>query len=811
MFKNYIQIAFRSFQRDKVFSFINIIGLTVALTTCLFLLTIVLNDLSFDRSWKKSDNIYRVNTINKMGEGMYNKMDVSFVGLENEFQKYPEVSSVSRIITSKRQLKLSENTSDAINVNVLDADTTMWHLLNFQVLEGNPKKFLIDDNMPNVIISKKFKDTYFPNQNVIGKIIYGVDAYEDKDHPRIITGVVDNSPQNSIFHADIIQINLPYNGVLQNNQSGTFVQHFVLLHAGSNPLTFTNKFNLWYRNFVKVKNPYQIELQPLKDIYLHSEFSNSNTPKGSYQSIVIFSLIAGLILVIAAVNYINLGMAKATKRLKEMGVRRILGAQKRQIAYVFITESLLYFSVSLLLAFIIYVMSLPYLGNLMGRSMQITFFSQWYLFASAIFIIFIISILIGAYPAWALSKINYSIIKNDRVISGKFSLQTFVSKSLVIVQFSLSILVLISLIVIWKQSSFLKNKSLGFDKNNLLAIDFTSFGNHADALKNQLLQNPNVESVALTSWLPSYGAGFMSNEVADPNNPQNNITINYIKGDIDLAKTLGLKLQKGRLLSRDYSMDIVAYDSLMGMDSAGYMQKSRQQSSLITGYTANKLDITQLGKSLTKLGTTPVGIVGDINNESLKKTMQPLFIIADRDIKVGGLLIRVKPGHQRNAEKYIHSVWLHFFPNKPIEIREVSNLLDAQYKVESTLQKVFIYFSILSIVLATMGVFGLVVQSLVQRTKEIGIRKVLGGSNLSIVKLFSFEYLKLLIIAIMLASPIGYVLLKNWLNNYAYRIHLEWWIFASAGLLIILVAVSTVAVQTWKSAITNPVNSLRSE
>jgi putative ABC transport system permease protein len=366
--------------------------------------------------------------------------------------------------------------------------------------------------------------------------------------------------------------------------------------------------------------------------------------------------------------------------------------------------------------------------------------------------------------------------------------------------------------VVQQQVSFLKHRDVGYTVNNLLSINQVSWDGKGESFKNELLQQPGVQSASITSWLPTLGGGFMSKEVDDPNHPGNKLTVWFINGDIDLDKVMGLHLTRGRLLDKSYGADVMDPDSLMRIDdSAAYANVASRQSSVVTAYAAKMLQVKNLGVPIKGALTTPVGIVKDFNNESLKNPMNPTIIVAGPSPEYGGMLIKVKPGLEKQVTASVNKLWRQFYPNKFLELKWVDDMLAAQYKTESKLQQVFTFFSGLSMFLAALGVLGLIIQSTAQRKKEIEIRKVLGASVTSIVSLFSIDFVKLIIIAVFIASPVAWWLMTKWLQGFAYRMQISGWIFIAAGSGALFIALITVSFQSIKAANANPVKSLRTE
>ena len=810
MFKNYFKSAFRTITKSRVYSLINILGLTIGLGACMIVATVVIDDLSYDTQWSKGKDLYRIIAINKMGDGLYDRSSYSFAGLGPKLKnEFPEVKVVAGISHYKLRLKLNENDPYGVDVSALRADTAVWKMLDFKVLNGNPRKYV--EGTLNIVISESFRKKFFSKENPVGKIIYDVPSYTEKATPFLITGVIKDIPSNTVFRSDIILLQKPRIEDLKTQEYGSFSENYILLKSGTNIAQFTQKINKWYAGYVESKNPYQFKFQPVKDIYLHSDFAQSQEVKDSSQNIYILSGVALLLLIIACVNFVNLSTARAVQRLKETGVRKILGANRKQLIIQFLTESVLFFFISAFFATLLYQLSLHSVEKFLGHNLAQTFVSKYYLLICSYGIILLISLLAGIYPAWILSGFKPAATLKGKLFSRNATGQNFIRKSLVVVQFSISIIVLVALIIVQQQVHFMKNKDIGFNKNNLLSIGFVSWDGKGQSFKNELLNQQGVVNASITSWLPTQGAGYMSKEINDPGHPGNKINVWYINGDLDLAKTLGLHLKSGRLFENTFSADAMSQDSMMRMDSTKYVAAAKLQSSIITSYTAKALHVNTLNETIKNAQTTPVGIVDDYNNESLKDPMEPAIIIAEKAPNYGGMLVRIKPGSGKQVTATINKLWRQFYPNKLLDIKYVDDMLAEQYKSESKLQQLFAFFSGLSMFLAALGIFGLIVQATEQRVKEIGIRKVLGASIKSIVSLFSIDFLKLIILAIVIASPVAWWLMNKWLMDFAYRIHIDWWVFAMAGIIAIGIALLTISFQAIKAAMANPVKSLRSE
>ena len=804
-----LKTALRGITRNKVYSSINLLGLTIGLAAGMIVATVVIDDLSYDRQWKNGPQLYRILTVNKMGDGLYDRFSAALTGVTTQLRSdYPEVKTAGSIYNRPDRFRLTDADPNGIEVSVLSADTAVWQMLDLDLIAGNGRNFV--SGVGNIVLTESFSHQYFPGQNPVGKTIYSVPTYGDKPQPFLITGIIRDLPSNSVFRAQVISIKKPRNENLLKEQYGTFaMDNYVLVRPGTDIKKLESKFNKWYTAFATVKNPFMYEFQPLKDVYLHSEFAGTQTVRADIKTIYIFSGIALLVLLIACVNYVNLTTARAVQRLPETGVRKVLGAGRSQLIRQFLTESGVYFLISALLATLLYAVFLPLIQRYIGHPLAQTFISRYTLFAFAWLTIFVISLLAGFYPAWILSGFKPAATLKGKLSFNRFGSQQLVRKGLVILQFTISIVVLIALLVVRQQVSYMKGKDLGFNKNNLLCIGAISWNGKGEAFKNELLRRPGIVSASITPWSPSNGA-FMTKQIDDPGHAGNKLEVWYLAGDVDLAKTLQLGLINGRYLDRSYGADAVNMDTMMRMDAKTYNEAASRESSLITAYTAKVLGAS-LNTTMKGALTNPVGIVKDFNNESLKKPLNPTVIIAQKEPEYGGMLIRVAPGYEKQATAFVTRKWREFFPDKLLEINRVTDMLNDQYKTESTLQQLFTFFSSLSMFLAALGILGLIIHATEQRRKEIGVRKVLGASVTSIVRLFSFDFLKLIGFALVVATPVAWWLMSRWLTDFAYRIRISPWIFAAAGLTTITIALVTITLQAVKAALDNPVRSLRTE
>jgi putative ABC transport system permease protein len=808
MIKNYIKTAWRNLTRNKVYSFINITGLTMGLTACLIVATVVLNDLSYDRQWSKSKQVFRTVSITNNNLDKGERFARAFSGLGPALKKdFPEVQDYCRMDINDLMIRF-DSSSSGIKLNLLASEPSVWNFLDFKILEGNPKQLI--KGYPNLVISEKTRDTYYKGVNPIGKVVTRISSSsEAKEY--VISGVIKEIPSNTHLSADglLVRELRPMDDELFKEEYGSFMSTYLLLQPGINIGSFTDKINSWYKNYVTSKKPqYSFRFQNIEDVHLYSDFSKSEG-SGSIQTVYIFSGVAILLLFIACINFINLTTARVLKRVKETGIRKVLGAEKKQLIGQFMFESLLFFLISFVFSVILYNLFISSTETFIGHPLALNFTGNLGLFAAASSIILLVSLFTGFYPAWILSQ-----PKPVNILSGKlgnYMAAAFLRKGLVTVQFIFSIAIIIAAIVVQTQVNYIDKKDLGFEKDNLFKTDFSYWDKKGDFFKQQVSKIPGVESVSFTGWAPSLGGGSMSTQVSDPTDEKNKITAWYIQGDINLASTLKLELLKGRWLNPALSTDALNADSLMEKDFVAFEQLQKTQPVLISAYTARLLNIKELNQPHKSIIGIPVGIVKDFNNESLHNTLKPCAIRANSGNEYGYMLVKVKPGTGQHFTKQFEKIWNEIYPQKALSYNWISDAIDAQYREEKTLQQLFLFFGGLTVFLACLGLFGLATFTAEQRIKEIGIRKVIGASVAGITFMLSKDFIRLILLAIVIAAPVTIWLMNKWLQDYAYRITITWWMIAFAGLFAITIAVITVGYKSIKAAMANPVKSLRTE
>jgi putative ABC transport system permease protein len=708
-------------------------------------------------------------------------------------KNFPEVEEYAFITPAELRFQVGDEKNEGVLTNVLLADTAVFHLLDFNVIQGNPAAY--KEGYTNLILTRSFTRKYFRSQNVVGNTVYDKAVYGEKPTQYLITGIIDDLPVNSHLRAEVLIVGPREKEELNPKQGGTLSDHYLLVRPGTDMREFTKKVNRWYKSFVTIPNPFDHAFQSISNIYLDSPFAANQKVRGDRQRIVIFSAVAALLLIIACINFINLSTAKAASRMGDISIRKLLGAERKHIIKRVLIETLLFFGSSTALALFLYSISLSPVETFLGHSLGKTVFSDPILSASMLGGLVVAALISGTYPALLISGFRPAGVLKGSLMSNRNMGRSFMRQALVIVQFSLCIGVLIAMIVVHQQLRYMDKADIGFNKHNLINIGFISWDGKGEVFKNELNHIPGVMISSRCMWTPSKGPGSMLSDIKDPNHPGNIITLRHLVGDLDFAQTLGLRLREGRYLSNNFAADVAAENN----------------SCLITATTTRILGMQKLNEPMKMIRITPVGILDDFHNESFREALGPTVVSADTNSAYGGMLVRVKDGTVSQVQSGIRQLWARLFPEKVLELNLVSDMLDHQYEQEQKLRQLFSFFGVLTMLLASLGIFGLILHSIQERMKEIAIRKVLGGSAVSIAWLLSSSFSKLVVVAILIASPFAMWCMTQWLQSFAFRVALDWTVPLIAGTAALSIALLTVSWQAIKAALINPVQLLRNE
>ncbi len=799
---NKLRYLIRNLWKGGIYSFINLFGLTLGISACLLISTVVFDSLSYDTHWSRADELFRLISVDKGEGGLDSRNGAAYGGLAPALKtNFDEVEEYGELYVSPTNFRPDPASQESFEIDVLYADSAVTGLLDIHFIEH--ENLLPEKGIKKIIISERIRDKYFAGQSVLGKRISDVPQYEASADNFVIAGVMKNLPSNTHLRAEAILLKKRTEMALEKDGWGIYVRHYLLLKPGTDAKQFQTKINNWYRQYVGKEKTTQFELQSIKDAYLKTDFGAYQVNRGNPQHLYIFSGVAALLLLIACINFINLSTARANSRLKETGVRKVLGASRKRLILDLLSESALVFVSATAISVLLYDLWRPAVEKFIEQPVQVRLTTDWRYTAALLTALSSTCLLSGLYPAWLISGFKASEGLMGLLRSGG-SKRDWLRKTLVTVQFSISVIILIALIVVKQQVHFLKSKDLGFDTTGLISIENTSF-EQVEAFRTELRKNPQIQSVSLSSWSPGYGsAGYMSRLVDDPNDPSKKRSLWYIAGETNLAQTLGLRLQSGRLLNPDLSSDAV--EATAEQDASDIPKPA-----LISRSTARFFGIDTLNKPIQQAKITPVGIIEDFNSESLREEHSNMIITAYHDPRYGSILIRVIPGTEVKAIQYITQLWKKIYPDKLLNVQPVQEIIEAQYQAEMKLERLFGLFSVLTILLASLGIFGIVIHAARLRTKEIGIRKVLGATVPNIVAMLSKDTVKLVFVAILLASPIAWWAMTRWLEDFAFHTEIRWWVFLISGALAVSVALLTVCSHALKAARANPVDSLRDE
>ena len=810
MFRNFLKIAWRNLIKNKVFSFINIAGLAIGLSCFLLIALYVMDELNYDRYNINADRIYRINSDIRFG-GADLHMPVTSDMMGQLLKKdYPQVDQYTRIYTFNGDKLVKKGNEYIDEEKVAHIDSTFFDVFTLPAIEGNTKTAL---NEPNtVVVTASAAKKYFGTTHAVGKMLETKDGSNTVLYK--ITAVIKDIPENSHFHFDFLfsMKNVDYRwGQITSHNFFTYV----LFRKGTDPKAFEKNFKTYIDKYVlpdarqfmninsmdefeKAGNKLVYSLMPVTQIHLYSDRSFELSPSGNIQYVYIFSAVALFILIIACINFMNLTTARSANRAREVGIRKVLGTEKKELISQFLFESTLMVVLSLMIAIAVVWLVLPLFNDVANKQMSLQSLFTPYILPLLTALPFVVGLLAGSYPAFFLSA-----FRPVEVLKGKLKLG---SKSgglrsvLVVFQFATSIILIIGTIVVYRQLNYIQTKNLGFNKDQVLIINgVSSLGNNVNAFKNDVLQMPGVSEGTLSSYLP------VSNSSRSDNTYSREAVMDSKNGfdmqnwwiDYDYIKTMGMQIIKGRNFSKEYGSDSTA--------------------AIINETTAKILGYADpIGKKIYRstdpgkvMAYTIIGVVKNFNFETLHHDVGPLAFLLGTEGYLASF--KVATGNIRSLIAQIENKWKAMAPGMPFSYRFLDESFNEMYNAEQRVGKIALIFSVLAIFIACLGLFGLATFIAEQRTKEIGIRKVLGASVNGIVQMLSKDFMKLVAIAFIIAAPVAWYFMYKWLQDFAYRIEITWWIFAIAGFAALFIALITVSFQAIRAALMNPVKSLRTE
>ena len=798
MFKNHITVAIRTLLRHKVYSFVNISGLAVGIACCMLIMLFVQDELSYDRFHKNADQIYRVLWDARYGDNEWTTPYVSVPISETLKERYPEVTYSTRLRRESQTIHRESNY--VIEKNFYYAESSFFDVFTVPFIVGDPATAL---NAPNaVILTEQSAQRYFPNRDPMGQTLELNDGTSLQ-----VTGVVKEFPPQSHFHFDFLAPlkTLPIIERRKSDWGSATVYTYLLLKDGASASELQTKLTAYVREHILSKMPpmpgYHTNylIQPLTDIHLHSNLRYEITANSNIMYIYIFSLIAFFVLILACINFVNLSTARSSTRAREVGVRKVLGAHRAQLIRQFFSESTICVAFSSILAIGLCELGLPLLNSLANKHLTMGSLIAPQVLIGLFSLIIVVGLSAGMYPALYLSSFWPGTALKGYISSSK----AYLRNGLVIAQFCISISLLVGTLVVRDQIHFAQNKHLGFDKEHVLILQ--GIPRTQQTTPKRVFQNlitfrdqfetlPQVATASLNTGVP--GRTFDSTRFK-PEQPANyeETSLTYTMADEKYVQALNIEIVEGRNFSpTEHATDVTAFLVNQSAVKALGWQNA-------------------LGKKLKRgsgIEGTIIGVVSDFHIGSLKQEIEPL-VLPYLHRSPMYLAIRLHPGNVAKAISAVEETWKKLAPNQPFSYTFLDQDYARLYNREQQMSHVFQIFSGLAILIACLGLFGLAAFTTQQRTKEIGIRKILGASVSGIVCLLSKDFLKLVLIANLIAWPIAYYAMNQWLQSFAYRINLSIGTFILSGLIALFIALLTVSYQAIKAARANPVEALRYE
>ena len=804
MLQNYFKIAFRNLWRNKGFSAINIFGLALGLAVCLLITLFVIDELSYDKFNLKADRIYRVNSDFKVNGSIFNDRESPALMASTLLKEYPQIENAARIKDNGKVL-VKKGNETLTEPNAFYADDALFDVFTLPIIAGDPKTALSQPH--SLVVSESIARKYFNTTDVIGKTLHLDNTTDYK-----ITGVIKDTPEQSHLHFSLIK---SIEEVDDRNNTEWTSENFITYLLAKPGVTQQDLDNILKKATKKYAEPnlqqflhisladldqkgnhFRFVTIPLTKIHLYSTLTNEQEPSGNIQYIYIFVVIAVFILLIACINFMNLSTARSAGRSKEVGVRKVLGSGRGTLIYQFLTESTLTSFIALCIALTVTYILLPYFNQLSGKQITLSLFSSIWLFPCLLAITLVIGLLAGLYPAFFLSAFQPIQVLKGKLASGFKG--SILRNSLVVFQFATVIVLIVGTLVIYSQLSYIRNRKLGYNREQVFVLQNTgALYLHARSFKQDVLKLAGVKSGTMTSFIPTSKSNDVEVYGKDAIMSAGNTTALatwYV--DEDYTGTLGMQIVKGRNFLKDRITD----------SSAIVINETAAQ---MLGYKE------PLKETIYRNGNHPfrvIGVVKDFNTGSLRNKIEPLILRLGNDRSAMAFRIETKSIPALISQ--IKTLYYQADGNmagQPFSYSFLDDDFTHLYKSEQNTGKIFITFAFFAILIACLGLFGLVTYAAEQRTKEIGIRKVLGATVSNIVSMLSNDFLKLVAISAVIAFPVAWYAMDRWLQDFAYRTSISWWIFAAAGLLAVVITVATVSFRAVKAALMNPVTSLRAE
>jgi putative ABC transport system permease protein len=793
MIKNYIRSAFRNLWKHRGYSSLNILGLTIGMSACFLIFLYVHFELSYDDFHSKIDRIYQLNCDIKTPTETMNIPVCSAPMAINAKDEFPEIEKAVRfdprsLLLRRGEIKFQED-------KAVLADSTFFEVFDFPLLQGDPRTALTEPY--SIVLSQSTAKKYFADANPMGQTL----LMNDAGKPVNVTGVMKDMPENTLLKADLFlsKSTSRREDSSEDQRWGNFGMYsYLLLKPNTNPKALEKKFPAFLekrdgKQMKEIQMFFTLTLQPLKDVYLRSGTRGAQDT-GNMANIYIFSVVGAFILLIACINFVNLTTARSTERAKEVGIRKVVGAERGQLTNQFLGESIVQAIIAFILAVGVTALLIPLFNFLAGKTISTGLFHHPDYILALFGIAVGIGLLAGIYPALVLSAFQPITVLKGRFATGNRGM--LLRRGLVVFQFTISIAFIAATLIVYSQLTYMRSQDLGFSNQQMIVVN-TQGNAHKKALNDEIRRIPGVLSTAMSSSVPGGGNPTAYSQVENVKGDMQIANLELYFVDFDYLPQFKMKIIAGRAFSRDFGTDTT---------QAMILNESAVK---LFGYHSPQ---DAIGRKFDQWGRKGqiIGVVKDFHFRSLQTEIKPLsFRIEPNGCNL--ISANVRTADLKNTIAALESKWKTVIPDRPFSYYFADEFFNRQYMDEDRFGKLFLNFAVLAIFISCLGLLGLASYSTLQRTKEIGVRKVLGASVTGIVNLLSKEFMLLVIIAFFIATPITWFFMASWLKDFYYRISVQWWIFVLAGIAAFLIAWLTISYQAIKAAMTNPVKSLRTE
>ena len=803
MLKDYLKVSFRNLVNQKFYTLLNLLGLSIGLASCLLILLYVYNELSYDTFHEKADRVYRVGLNGKIAEQEVFTTSTCPPFAATAVEEFPEVENATRIFPYWGQQVVRHGETVISEEKVYFADSTFFDVFSFRLLEGDPKTALVGPN--TVVIPEDVAVKYFGNEPAFGKTL----LIGSEKTPHKITGILEKLPANTHLHFNMLRSMVTYPGSKSLEWLNNNLITYLLLREGASATLLEEKFQtlvLKYvgpeveqmmgvsiSTFMEQGGKYGFFLQLMKDIHLYADLSDELEPNGDITYVYIFAAIALFIILLACINFMNLATARSANRAKEVGIRKTLGSLRTNLMWQFITESVLLSFVATLLALIATRILLAPFNRLAGKEISSELLLQPWFLLSLLGLMLTVGVAAGSYPAFYLSSFRPAEVLKGKLKAGMKS--SGIRNVLVVFQFFVSITLIICTMFVYEQLEYTRTKNLGFDKENVVIIEglWSLSGGVQNTFKQALTSQSRVINASISNNVPP---GVNNTTIFRKKGTDQDILLSTYDVDHEHLPTMQIELVQGRNFSRDFPADTAAILlNEAAVKEFGFSEPLNEQIQYFGDGSMREFQV--------------VGVFKDFNYETLRRKIRPLALLLTT--KGGVISARVAPGDISATLTTLEGIWQEHSPGEPFQYRFLDESYDALFRAEQRLGKVFSVFTGLAILVACLGLLGLAAFMAEQRTKEIGIRKVMGASVPGVVLLLSKDFTKLVMIAMLMAMPVAWLIIDKWLEGFAFRIAIGPGVFVISGFAALFIAWLTVSWQSVKAASVDPVNSLRNE